>query len=274
MAKSLATLIDYIKYNDTNISDRKEIADIFCDYFSTAIHGKLNSHFNGKLSLKCTTLKNIPKTSMTFSPVTTYDVKLVIMNLPNKNSTGLDEIPIKLVKECSNELAPLLSDIINISVLLGIFPNCLKKAALIPIFKKEANENIDNYRSIALLSVLSKIIEKVVANKISEFLKINNILTNCQYGFRPGLSTEANIVDLSQYVYDKMDSGERVCGVFFDLSKAFDMVDRDFVAQILNNLGILDPLNSWIVSYLSNRKVVVKIDSTTSDKKDVSIGTP
>ena len=71
-----------------------------------------------------------------------------------------------------------------------------------------------------------------------------------------------------------MDSGERVCGVFFDLSKAFDTVDRDFVAQQLNNLGILDPLNSWIVSYLSNRKVVVKIGTTTSDKKDVSIGTP
>ena len=268
------SVIDYIKYNDTNISDRKEIADIFCDYFSTVIHGKLNSHFNGKLSTKCTTLKNIPKTSMTFSPVTTYDVKLVIRNLPNKNSTGLDEIPIKLVKECSNELAPILADIINISVLLGTFPNCLKEAALIPIFKKGANENIDNYRPIALLSVLSKIIEKVVANKIFEFLKINSILTNCQYGFRPGLSTEASIVDLSQYVYDKMDSGERVCGVFFDLSKAFDTVDRDFVAQKLNNLGILDPLNSWIVSYLSNRKVVVKIGTTTSDKKDVSIGTP
>ena len=137
---------------------------------------------------------------MTFSPVTTYDVKLVIKNLPNKNSTGLDEIPIKLVKECSNELAPILADIINISVLLGTFPNCLKEAAFIPIFKKGANENIDNYRPIALLSVPSKIIEKVVANQIFEFLKINNILSNCLYGFRPGLSTEASIVDLSQYV--------------------------------------------------------------------------
>ena len=95
-------------------------------------------------------------------------------------------------------------------------------------------------------------------------------LGNCQYGFRPGLSTEASIVDLSQYVYDKIDSGERVCGVFFDLSKSFDTVDRNFVAQKLNNLGILDPLNSWI----SNRKVIVKISTTTSDKQDVSIGTP
>lgn len=230
--------------------------------------------FNGNLSSKCTLQENATKMSLTFSPVTAYDVKLVINNLPNKKSTGLDEVPIKLIKQCSNELAPILADIINISVLLGAFPNCLKEAALIPVFKKGASENIDNYRPIALLSVISKIIEKVVANKIFEFLNQNSILSSCQYGFRPGLSTEASITDLSQFVYDKMDAGERVCGVFFDLSKAFDTIDKDFVARKLHNVGIHDPLNSWIFSYLSNRKVVVKIGTTTSDKKDICIGTP
>lgn len=265
--------IEYIRYNDVNITDRKEIANIFGNYYSTVIQEKLNNHFNNSLSSKCTTL-SITDTFMTFSPVTAYDVKVVIKNLPNKKSTGLDEIPIKLIKECSNELAPILADIINASILTGTFPNRLKIAALIPIFKKGASENIDNYRPIALLSIISKIIEKVVSNKIFEFLNQNSILSNCQYGFRAGFSTEASIVDLSQTVYEKMDSGERVCGVFFDLSKAFDTVDRDFVAQKLHGLGIHDPINRWIISYLTNRKVVVKIGTTTSEQKDISIGTP
>lgn len=142
------------------------------------------------------------------------------------------------------------------------------------MFKKGDPHDVENYRPISLLSVFSKIIEKIVHSRILNFLNQNNVLIDCQHGFRPGHSTETGTVDFMQYVYRELDEGKYVTAFFFDLTRAFDTIDIDFLSLKIHNLGLRGPINKWIKSFLSNRKIVTKIEESKSDTYDVNIGTP
>lgn len=265
--------IPCIEYNNKLFTDKHEISNIFGEYLSTVIDNKLLNYFGKNISEKCTTANNICN-SMFLFPVTAADVEQVIMSLPNKKSTGPDMIPINFVKICCTELCQILADLINLSIACGKFPDLLKYATIVPIYKKGNHQDIENYRPIALLSVFSKIFEKVIYNKTLEFLNSNNILSSCQHGFRRGCSTETGCADFVQHVYDKMDQNEIVIALLFDLTRAFDTVDKDFVSVKLHALGIRGQLNSWFTSFLSDRKFYVKADNVTSDEFNMNIGTP
>ena len=140
----------------------------------------------------------------------------------------------------------------------GQFPSLLKTAAVVPIFKKGDQHNIDNYRPIPLLRILSKIFERFVYNRILRFLIIHHILTDCQHGFRPGLSTESGTVDLVQHIYDKLDQNHHVIAILFDLTRAFDTIDITFVCNKIFNMGLRGTINEWVKSFLSDRKIIVK----------------
>lgn len=150
----------------------------------------------------------------------------------------------------------------------------LKKAAIIPVFKKGDPHNVENYRSISLLSIFSKIIEKIVYNRIFNFLNQNNILIDCQHGFRPGHSTESGTIDFIQHVYKELDDDKYVTAFLFDLTRAFDTIDKDFLSTKLHHLGLRGPINEWVISFLSNRQIITKIGEAESDTFDMNIGTP
>lgn len=246
---------------------------MFGAYLATAIDSKITDHFGNNISHECTSpAYNI--NTMFFNPVTKYEVELVIKNLPNKKSSGLDEVPVKLIKECMTELSQIIADIINLSISLGQFPTALKKAAIITVFKKGDPHNVENYRPISLLSIFSKIIEKIVYNRIFNFLNQNNILIDCQHGFRPGHSTESGTIDFIQHVYKELDDDKYVTAFLFDLTRAFDTIDKDFLSTKLHHLGLRGPINEWVISFLSNRQIITKIGEAESDTFDMNIGTP
>ena len=242
-----------LDYNDRKINDKNELVNIFADHFSTDVKNKLNVHFPS-LSNNCTSMVMNEK-SMFFNPVTYDEVKNIILELSNKRSTGFDEVPIVLIKECVDEFALCFALIINKSIELGEFPKKLKTAIIIPVYKKGEINNIQNYRPISLLSVFSKIIEKVLANRIFCFLDKHNLITNCQHGFRSKCSTETAAIDLVQFVNKCLDSNQYVMGVFFDLSSAFDTLDISFICEKLEKLGIRGNINSWITSFLTDRRL-------------------
>nr|CAI5849067.1 unnamed protein product [Callosobruchus analis] len=139
----------------------------------------------------------------------------VINSLKNTNTVGVDNISVRVVKYIANYIATRLAHIINEAVEQAVFPRDLKIGKVIPIFKKGDDKDMSNYRPITIPTVISKIIERAVYNKMMSFILKYKIITPCQNGFYPGRSTENATYSLCKYIYDSLDRGESVGGPFF-----------------------------------------------------------
>jgi hypothetical protein len=132
-----------------------------------------------------------------------------------------------------HELRELLTYIINNSFETGSFPNKLKIAKVLPIYKKDNESLLENYRPISVLPTISKVIEKAICNQLHQYFKENNLYFNSQYGFRESHSTENAVLEVIDRVIFSMDEGKLPLNVFMDLSKAFDTIDHAIDASIL-----------------------------------------
>lgn len=253
------------------ITDIKEIANQFGNYFATTVEESLKSHFDTNLSQRCTTAKNVPN-SMYFCDVSETEIKSVIENLNNKKSSGADGISTKIIKFVHSEILRPLVYLVNLSVSTGIFPECLKRAIVIPIHKKGDPSLVENYRPISLLSIFSKILEKIVHCRIMNYVTSFNILANSQHGFQSGRSTETASFHLVNFVNKALDNKKCTAAVFYDLSKAFDSVKHSFVEDKLHSLGIRGNILKWIMSFLKNRRLSVRIKDTLSETYTIDVG--
>jgi hypothetical protein len=147
------------------------------------------------------------------------------------------------VKKCINYVKSTLTHIFNASLNSGTFPNRLKLAKVIPLHKKREYHDIKNYRPISTLSAFSKILEKLMYNRLTPFLIQNNILTGAQNGFRKNKSTDTASQSFIESIQEALDSGLHSIGLFFDLSKAYDVIDHDI---------LLDKLDSYSIRGVSN----------------------
>ena len=137
-----------------------------------------------------------------------------------------------------------LTLIVNQSLSSGIFPNKLKIAKVIPIFKKDDAHSLNNYRPISLLPPISKVFEKVVQEQLTEFLNVNKLLYNSQYGFRKAHSTETATLELIDTLLQTLDKKDIPISILFYLSKAFDTIDHNmgpFKCYVTLFSGKLDP---------------------------------
>ena len=134
-------------------------------------------------------LKGDYSNSFYFSPVSEFEISSVISSLNCSKSVGPNSIPIYLLKILNNNISLCLSKIINDSFLHGIFPDKLKIAKVTPIFKKGSRTDKSNYRPISVLSIFSKMFEKLVYKRVYNYLEYRNILNEFQFGFRANRST-------------------------------------------------------------------------------------
>ena len=167
------------------------------------------------------------------------------------------------MKKCFGELCETLKYLFNLSIVKGIFPDDLKIAKVTPIYKADNNSNISNYRPISVLPCFSKMLERIMYNRLQKYLKDQNILYDKQFGFRTGHSTEHAIAQLVDQIYEAFEKNEYTLGVFIDLSKAFDTVDHSILLRKLELYGITDRNYAWIKSYLSNRLQYIQIDENS-----------
>ena len=143
-----------------------------------------------------------------------------------------------------------------------------------PLYKSGCKFDINNYRLISILPAISKIFEKAIAYRLVNFLENNNLLSNCQFGFRKNSSTQSALLHFVSKVYSELDKKSHVASVFLDISKAFDSLNHDILLVKLNNIGLRGPAYDLIKSYLTERKQLVFCNNVFSDCRFVKYGVP
>jgi hypothetical protein len=153
-----------------------------------------------------------------------------------KHSCDSQGVSNKMIKFIGQEIAAPLSHIFNLSLRSGVFPNKLKQARVIPIFKSGDHLECDNYRPISLLSSISKILEKIVSEKLIHHLFEHDLLYQHQYGFLPKRSTEQNLMQILNYVTKALNENMFCVGIFLDLRKAFDVCSHEILLKKLEKM--------------------------------------
>jgi hypothetical protein len=226
--------------NNKQVSVKSEITESFNNYFS---------------NIGIATSQNIPKSKQSYTnylnrsigisnsifiePVDSSYIIETANKLKPKLSSGHDEISTKLLKETLLEIIIPITHIINRSLDSGIVPDQLK---VIPIYKASDSDQLRNYRPISLLPAFSKLIEKIMYNKVMSFLNSNNILYKHQYGFRPKHSTIHPIIHLINHCAKANNANPQqyTMSIFCDLSKAFDVINHEILIKKTKYLG-----NTW-----------------------------
>ena len=196
--------------------------------------------------------------------------------LKPKTSSGHDDISTKLMKETIQNIILPITHIINRSFASGIFPDQMKRAKVIPIYKSSSQNELKNYRPISLLPAFSKLIEKIMFKKVMSYLDSKNILYKHQYGFRARHSTIHPVILLLNHISEvnNSDPKQLTLSIFCDLSKAFDVINHKILLQKLHHYGFRGIVNDWFASYLSGRTQFVEIESAKSNILEINCAVP
>lgn len=272
LGKTKSTQKLTLSVNGDSTSDSKIICETFNEYFSS-VGPKLAEKItptNGNASRHIEPNAN----SIFLQPSSANEVILLINDLKMNKSPGPDKIPAKIIKHNAVSFSRILSESFNLMIQSGIYPDCLKIAKVIPIFKSGDSAIPDNYRPVSTLSVLNKILEKMLINRLVNFLDRYNILYSMQYGFRNGSSTTVAITELVDKILEDTDSKKYVGALFLDLKKAFDTLNHGILLRKLENYGIRGVANNIIQSYLENRNQFVSYGGETSSLMRTTTGVP
>lgn len=257
----------------------KEASNVFNDYF-TDVGKNLAKNFKN-CNKRSNLVFNIHDNNISCSfdkifleKVNISELRLIIQNYKDDTAAGYDRITFKILKSISELIITPLVYIYNLSIQNGIFPDDFKIAIIKPLFKGGDRKTINNYRPISMLTNFSKIFEKIIKTRLISYLEKNNLLSKNQYGFRPGLSTENALYDVSQFSYESLDNGLKTIAVFIDLAKAFDTIQHDLLLRTLPNFGIENKSLLWFKSYLSNRQQMVKLNDVKSNASFIKFGVP
>ena len=208
--------------------------------------------------------------SLFFSPCTEEEIRKLITELPSKHSSGVDNISNVLLQELAGSLCKPLCLITNSSMQSGVFPDLMKLAQVIPLYKGKSREFETNYRPISLLTTMSKIVEKIVYTRVYKFLTSTGQISESQYGFRSNHSCEHAVAHVIGSILKNLENKKSTISVMLDLSKAFDTIEHSIMLQKLELFGVRGVCLKWFKSYLENRHMRVKCKITTSQSSVVS----
>jgi len=264
---------DKLEINNQITSDTELIAEKFNQYF-TNLGPTLANKITSPNCDPLTYIKHNNPTSIYLTGVTTKEVETLIKNQKINSSPGWDEIPTALLKNTYQCFIKPLTHAFNLSITQGIFPEELKLARVTPVYKNDSPLKVNNYRPISVLSVFSKLLEKIMYSRLTTFFEKHNLLYKLQFGFRPEYSTDLALTYLVDKINQAIDKKEYVIGIFIDLSKAFDTVDHKILLSKLYKYGIRGIAYDWFKSYLKSRKQYIKLNINKSRPLDISCGVP
>lgn len=259
-------------------SSVEKLSNIFSDFFANKIN-KIRE--NVQLTNSCSDVMNAdPKFQgchlTEFRLATEVEVRKLILGAPNK-SCSLDPLPTWLLKQCIDVLLPLITTIINKSLVEAKVPNCFKRSNIAPLLKKSGldQENLKNYRPVSNLPFISKILEKVVAQRLQEHINTNLLQDSFQSAYRQFHSTETALLKVHSDIAEAMDQKSSSVLIMLDLSAAFDVIDHPILfSRLEHTFGLTSWSLQWMKSYLQQRDQCVKIGDATSEVKHLDYGVP
>ena len=218
-------------------------------------------------------LNNPCKNSIYLSPTDPTEVSDTIKSLKLKATSDTKIDALKAANHIPT-FTKILTEIINLSFEQGTCPTQFKTAKVIPIHKNGSKKDVSNYRPISLLSSFSKIFEKLMHSRISNFLNVNQSLHEMQYGFRSGRSCEHALLMAQHEILSSLNNKQISLLLLVDFSKAFDMVDHDILLSKLKHYGIRGTAHQWLASYLSDRMQYVSVKNKLSSTSKLKYGVP
>ena len=202
-------------------------------------------------------------------------IHILLKDLKHHKATGTDTIPARLLKSATDELAPGLAHLFQISIDNGKIPLDWKTALVTPVFKKGNRSDPRNYRPISLSSIACKLLEHVIHSCIiNHYVEHHNILTDCQLGFRERRSCETQLIMIVDNLARGLNEKQQVDAVLIDFSKAFDKVPHQHLLLKLHHYGVRGNLLKWVEDFLSARTQEVVTDGNKSTHSPVSSGVP
>lgn len=251
----------------TIVADNDEsISNIFAEFFSTTYS---NTIFDQSIPYP---YNIVEATTINVSIISRSTVLENLKSLKNTFSPGPDGIPANILKYCADNLSSPLSIIFNKSIRCGYLTPLWKESYIIPLFKSGSKIDVSNYRGIAKLSAIPKLLEKIITDMLSH--QVSSLLSCCQHGFRKSRSTITNILELTTVVNEGFRNRMQTDTIYTDFSKAFDKVNHNLLFIKLDAMGFSNTLLSWLKCYLGGRTQRVKFGNALSRKILVSSGVP
>ena len=258
--------------SENGLSNAKDIADHFNKHF-TQIGPDLAANLPASTTNPEDYLRR-HSTTFQLSEIRSSSVLKLLLKLDVSKATGLDQISNKILKLAGPVICNQLTDLFNLSVKSGVFPNDWKLAKVSPIHKTGERNDANNYRPISVLPTIARIFEKLIYEQLYDYLCKNDILDSRQSGFRSLHSTVTALLDLTNQWCFNIDRGMISGVVFLDLKKAFDTVDHSLLLTKLEHVGVRGHSLEWFNSYLTNRYQFVYINGILSEQDMIKCGVP
>ena len=170
---------------------------------------------------------------MAFKAVDSSFISNVIKQLKNGKAAGPYKVATKIVKGVGDLVSKPLSMISNSSLEKEVFLDIWKLVRVTPIFKSGAKKDVDIYRPISVISIFSRMLERIVHDQIIDFLLENNVITKNQSAFRKLYSTITSLICSTDHWYENIDNKKLNLTIFLDLKKAFYTVDHKILVEKL-----------------------------------------
>ena len=258
--------------NGSCVTDKSKIANGFNSYFVNIGPTLANDIPESKKS-PIDNMGERNKFSFFVNPTSEAEVTSVIKALKN-SAPGYDSISAVAIKNTIGAFISPLTHIMNLSLSSGVFPHELKTARVIPLFKSGDPMMLSNYRPVSVLPFFSKVLERLMYNRLISFINKHNLLYDFQFGFRDRRSTNTAMVYLVDKISNLLDNGDYVLGLFLDFTKAFDTVNHSILLRKLDHLGIRGVPLKWFESYLATRTQYVDFGGVSSDTQYIKCGVP
>ena len=241
---------------------------LFAEFFS------LNSNLDGS-GISLTVFPSRTNLRLHNISVTPKMVRKVVTNLDLSKASGLDYIPVVVLKNCEPELSYILAELFNKCVKESCFPDFWKVSSVVPVFKNVGERSTTkNYRPVSVLSVVSKVFEKLVNNRIVDHPEKYGLFSDSQYGFRSSRSTADLLTVISDRIARAFNRSGATRAVALDIYKAFDRVWHAGLLHKRKSYGISGQIIGLISSFLSNRRLRVVLNGTSSQEYPVNVGVP
>ena len=259
----------------------KEVAKEFNEFFvsvgakaSEASKALIATHELSPAN-KFTSGQHIPdEEKFNFCAVSSHEIRRAVMSFSSNKAPGLDKVTMSVIKNALPCILPVLTDIVNRSLLSSVFPVAWKISEVIPLPKDGDHEIPNNNRPVSLLPAASKICEHVALNQLMTYMTTKRRLSEHQSGNKKLYSCETLNVMITDKALEAMDAKKVTLVVLLDLSKAFDSIDHATLLAKLQALGVSRASLDWFKSYLSGRLQCVRIGAETSSLQGISHGVP